>query len=189
MVRLYPVWPAVPETVAPVHCEVRRVINVAVRGMQAARAALVRNITRAVDVGGVTVGIHEGAGVHPGSNNRPGTGETVAEVGAKNHFGTDKIPARPWLDVGLQQAQPDIQKIVRRHGADIPLEDVLHMIGTTSQQHIQQYIVDVNTPPNSPETIAMKGSSNPLIDTGLMRLSVTYELTPELPPEGLDIGA
>ncbi len=162
-------------------------INVAVRGMQAARVALARNITRATDVGGVTVGIHEGAGVHPGTNIRPGTGETVAEVGAKNHFGTDKIPARPWLDVGLQLAQPEINRIVRRHGPERPLEEVLHMIGTTAQQHIQQYILDVQTPPNSQMTKDLKGSDNPLIDSDRMRQSVTYELTPELPPEGLNV--
>ena len=164
-------------------------ITAAVRGMQAARVALARNISRATDVGGVTVGIHEGAGVHPGTNIRPGTGETVAEVGAKNHFGTDKIPARPWLDVGLQKAQPEIDQIVKRYGPIEPLENVLERIGMAAQQHIQQYIVDLRTPPNSPATIALKrnNSDNPLIDSGLMRLSVTYELTPELPPEGLDV--
>ena len=155
--------------------------------MQQARATLVRNLTQATDVGGVTVGIHEGAGIHPGTNQRPGTGETVAEVGAKNHFGAGNIPARPWLDVGLQKAQPEIQRIVNRYGAELPLEQVLHMIGAAGQQAVQQYIVDLRTPPNSAETIAIKGSSNPLIDSGKMRLSVTYELTDEMPTEGLDI--
>lgn len=156
----------------------------AIRGMQQARATMMRNMARAVDVGGVTVGIHEGAGIHPGSNARPGTGETVAEIGAKHHFGID-VPARPWLDRGLEKAQPEINRIVQKHGATLPLEDVLHMIGTVSQQNIRQYVVDLRTPPNSQETIDRKGSDNPLIDTEKMLNSITYELSDELPPEGI----
>jgi len=146
-------------------------------------------MTQATDVGGVTVGIHEGIGVHPGTNRQPGTGETVAEIGAKNHFGdrASKIPARPWLDVGLQKAQPEINRIVKKYGPIEPLEMVLHRMGQAGQDSVQQYIEDLRTPPNSKMTRDLKGSSNPLIDSGVMQKSVTYELTDELPEEGLDI--
>ena len=164
-------------------------ITVAVRGMQRARAALARQITQATDVGGVTVGIHEGVGIHPGSNNRPGTGETVAEVGAKNHFGSkaDNIPARPWLDRGLMAAKPEIDRIVKKYGPNEPLEDTLHRIGDEGVKAVRQYIVDIKSPPNSQMTKDIKGSDNPLVDTGVLGDSIAYELVPELPAEGLDI--
>ena len=38
---------------------------------------------------------------------------------------------------------------------------------------------------NAPSTIAKKGSSNPLIDSGAMRQSVTYSVSPTKPSEGL----
>ena len=165
-------------------------ITTAVRGMQLARANLVREMSRATDVGGVTVGIQEGVGIHPGTNQRPGTGETVAEVGAKNHFGSkaDNIPPRPWLDRGLEVAQPEINRIVQRYGATLPLEEVLAMIGKVAQESIQQYIEDLQTPPNSPQTIAIKGSANPLVDSGVMMNSITWEYVETLPPEGIDAG-
>jgi hypothetical protein len=162
-----------------------RGLIVKVMGMQQARAAFDRYVSEAPDVGGVTVGIHEGAGVHPGTNARPNTsGDTVATVGAKMQFGGPDWPARPWLDTGLERAKPEIQQITRG-AADIPLEDVLHMIGKAAQETIRQHIIDIRSPPNSQMTKDMKGSSNPLIDSGTLRTSVTYELTDTLPEAGI----
>ena len=44
------------------------------------------------------------------------------------------------------------------------------------KREIQQSIRQLRTPPNSPLTIAMKGSSNPLINTGKLRNSVDFEI-------------
>ena len=41
---------------------------------------------------------------------------------------------------------------------------------------IQKEITNIKEPPNSPYTIEKKGSSNPLIDTGLMRSKVEWKL-------------
>ena len=165
-------------------------ITAAVRGMQQARVNLARQMTNATDVGGVTVGIQEGVGVHPGTNRRPGTGETVAEVGAKNHFGSkaDNIPARPWLDRGLESVQPEINQLVKKHGATMPLSELLERIGKIAQNGVQQYIEDLKTPPNSQETKDIKGSENPLVDSGIMMNSVTWEYVEALPPEGINVG-
>ena len=51
-----------------------------------------------------------------------------------------------------------------------------NLVGAYAADVIQQRIVDLKEPPNSPITIALKGSSNPLVDTGHMRQSVTWEV-------------
>ena len=41
---------------------------------------------------------------------------------------------------------------------------------------IVESITQLDTPPNTPKTIARKGSSNPLIDTGFLRANVTFKV-------------
>lgn len=53
----------------------------------------------------------------------------------------------------------------------------LGLIGIYVVGLIQQKIRAIVTPPNSPVTIALKGSSKPLIDFGQMVNSVTYVVT------------
>jgi len=52
----------------------------------------------------------------------------------------------------------------------------LDAIGGYAATHIQQFMVDLKHPPNAPITIARKGSSNPLIDTGQLMNSVTWQV-------------
>lgn len=129
------------------------------------------------------VGIHEDAGLVEGEQ------MTEAELGALQHFGTDgppKIPARPWLDVGVQSGAVDYIAYVRDQiGAGANLDMVVEGVGILAAGATQQYITDLKTPPNAPYTIAKKGSDNPLIDTGRMRASVTSTITDEKPTEGI----
>ncbi|WP_019997258.1 hypothetical protein [Aureimonas ureilytica] len=57
-----------------------------------------------------------------------------------------------------------------------PLRNSLDQLGILAQGHIQGEITSLASPPNSPVTIALKGSSNPLIDTGEMRQRVTWKV-------------
>jgi hypothetical protein len=129
------------------------------------------------------VGIHEDAGKVEGEQ------MTEAELGALQHFGTDgspKIPARPWLDVGVESGTVDVIDYVRDQiGQGANLDTVIEGVGILAAGATQQYITDLKTPPNAPYTIAKKGSDNPLIDTGRMRASVTSTVTDEKPTEGL----
>lgn len=54
------------------------------------------------------------------------------------------------------------------------LATVLNKLGIVAQGDIQSEITSLRSPPNSAVTIARKGSSNPLIDTGAMRQAVTW---------------
>ena len=55
-------------------------------------------------------------------------------------------------------------------------EDLLRSLGEYLRSQIVRTITKLKEPPNSPYTVAVKGSSNPLIDTGELRSSISYEL-------------
>lgn len=137
----------------------------------------------------VTVGIHSDAGEHSGS------GMTNAQLGALLNYGNPDnklfgnpapIPPRPWLIPGVQSGKQDIVDTIA-HGItnDLPLEQVLEQVGAFAAGAVQQYMTDLQQPPNSAYTIAQKGSSNPLIDTGSLLQSITYKVTSEKPDGGL----
>lgn len=53
---------------------------------------------------------------------------------------------------------------------------ICELLGTRMVADIQKKIKSLDTPPNADSTIRAKGSSNPLIDTGGMRMRVTYKV-------------
>lgn len=93
------------------------------------------------------------------------------------------IPARPWLDVGVATGVPEYLEVIKNHKNDMDL--ALEIIGQISVSKVQQYMTQLKTPPNAQSTIDKKGSSNPLIDTGELRQSVTYTISDVKPSEGL----
>ena len=110
-------------------------------------------------------------------------GTSVALVGAVHEFGsgTRKIPERSFLRSTINDERKTYTKMLSTiaefaidEGRD--LKDGLAIVGQVAQGDVQKKIVDIKDPPNTPETIRRKGSSNPLIDTGHMRQSVTYEV-------------
>jgi hypothetical protein len=56
------------------------------------------------------------------------------------------------------------------------VDGVLRLLGNDTVGDIQEEIVSLSSPPNSPVTVAMKGSSNPLVDTGEMVGGVTFKV-------------
>lgn len=127
----------------------------------------------------VTVGIHEDKNARKGKF-------TNAQVGAANHFGTSRIPARPWLDVGVEQgSRKYIQIIESAVKSNESLDMALERVGVVAAGEVQLYIRQLQDPPNAESTIKKKKSANPLIDTGQMRQSVSYKVTPVKPSEGI----
>ena len=146
--------------------------------------------------------IHEfGADIdHPGGTSYGYATERDAQDGKVRFLGTGKgfmelgvtgphkitIPARPWLAPGVQSGTieylREIEKGVKKGDN---LDMVLDRVGIIATGKVQQYMTDLRTPPNAPSTIAKKGSSNPLIDSGMLRGSVTYSVSPIKPSEGL----
>lgn len=135
----------------------------------------VRDIKKAMDAyrGGkiyATIGVHKDA---PPEEN----GESTAMVAAKNHFGTDRIPARPFLDNGVERERATIAAdVAKTLAAGKRPEQAIERAALLAVRGVQKQIDDTLSPPNSPRTIARKGSSHPLIDTGNMRQSIAYKL-------------
>lgn len=127
----------------------------------------------------VTVGIHEEAGEHEG-------GISNAQLGAVLHFGNDRIPARRFLDIGVEagnQEYFDIISNVAKNGGT--LEEALEAVGVVAVGKVQEFMIALRTPPNAESTIEMKGSSNPLIDTSNLLQSMTSKVVSTRPEEGL----
>ena len=97
------------------------------------------------------------------------------------------IPARPWLVPGVESGRKEqieafVETFVKTGGNS---EAALEAAAVTAVGAVQQYMTDLKEPPNAKSTIKQKGSSNPLIDTGALRASVTYKINNVKPEEGL----
>ena len=114
------------------------------------------------------IGVLSGVGAHPGSEE----GETVAEVAWKNEFGVG-IPERPFLRPAMKNKRADYTKLIVKilvaiaAGRMTPKQGEA-LLGFDLQTAVQTQIDLTMQPPNSEATILKKGSSHPLINTGLM---------------------
>lgn len=106
---------------------------------------------------------------------------SVAVIAAKNEFGSpsDRIPERPFLRVGVNNGMPRyslllanlIPKVLQ---GTVTIDDMLGSMGTVAVGEVQKQIRTGSYKPNSPYTVALKGSSTPLIDTGQMIQSIQW---------------
>ena len=133
-------------------------------------------------VSGVAVGFFSDAKYQDGT--------PVAAVAAWNEFGTKNIPERPFFRQAIAGMEDGIANIIkaridpRRMVVDEQLAD---RVGLYAAAQVQESITSLREPPNAPSTIARKrkklggkkgvgGGENPLIDTGFMHDSVTWQV-------------
>ena len=117
-------------------------------------------------------------------------GTPVAAVAAWNEFGTKTIPERPFFRNALAEMEDGIANVIKA-GIDprrMVVEDRLAgRVGEYVAGQVQESITALKDPPNAPETVARKrkklhgkkgvgGGENPLIDTGFMHDSVTWQV-------------
>lgn len=91
------------------------------------------------------------------------------------------IPERPFMRNSVRKNQGKYRDALKTSAVkilrgDTALQIVMQKLGIVGQGDIQKEITALMSPPNSPVTIALKGSSKPLIDTGEMRGAVTYKV-------------
>lgn len=119
-------------------------------------------------------------------------GILVSEVAKNNNFGFiegDKfIPPRPflttlpfykgkeWTSLAYEITKKYF-KTTRHPSIAGALDYLFPILAPLMLEHLREAIIAWSDPPNSPLTIAKKGSSNPLIDTGHMKNTATYEIT------------
>lgn len=133
----------------------------------------IKKITRNKD-GYVDVGIID-AGTHVDSD------LTVASIGFIHEFGSITVPERSFIRSTMKENKKQIIKMQESFMRKIVFgemtkEKALGLIGAFLAGKISEKIVAIKTPPNTPETIAKKGSSNPLIDTGQLKNSITWSV-------------
>lgn len=124
----------------------------------------------------VKVGLPAGSAPYP-------DGTSVILVGAVHEFGSDdgRIPERSSIRSTTRakgaelhrMAETIARRVIHRGGT---FEEGLRTLGAYLAAEIQDAIAEGVPPPNAPSTIARKGSSKPLVDTGHLRQSITYQV-------------
>jgi phage gpG-like protein len=124
----------------------------------------------------VYIGIPSSANPRQGAANNA-TIAAVHELGAPSRG----IPARPFL-IPTMQNNADKYTTLMAQGFRNALQDkekaaeVYEKIGLVASSDVKDYIVSGQFVPLKESTIDRKGSSKPLIDSGELRNSISYEV-------------
>jgi phage gpG-like protein len=107
---------------------------------------------------------------------KSGTGFKVIGI-TKPHIIT--IPARPYIRSTVDENQDRYQAISKKLfgkiiDGDMDKAEALEIMGQLIEGDIKRKIITLRSPANKPATIRRKGSSNPLVDTGLLGGSIRY---------------
>jgi hypothetical protein len=138
--------------------------------------AHVRSLLRRAAGLELTIGIQAEQGAQRPAADEP----TMLEIATWNHWGTRRIPARPWLIQARDKYGRDWLRAFG-HAVQQPTEDqmetVIRQLGVVAVSDCQEVLTDLRDPPNAESTIAKKGSDNPLIDTGGLRMAHRAAMT------------
>lgn len=104
----------------------------------------------------------------------------VIAVAMFNEFGTRTIPERPFIRNTIRSHRDEYIEAMAEGAAAVvrgesDIEDALSKLGLKAAGDIQRAMPGT-PPPNKPSTVAKKGSSKTLIDTGRLRQSITWKV-------------
>lgn len=129
-------------------------------------------------LGSVSVGV-----LGPAANEQHGEGElTTAQIAEIHEFGLG-VPRRSFILDWANENEPAIKKKMADLFRPVLLgkrttEQAYALFGVWAQGQIQARISAGIDPPLAASTIARKGSSKPLIDTGQLRTSISFKVDP-----------
>jgi hypothetical protein len=107
-------------------------------------------------------------------------GASLVEVATYNEFGTQHIPARPFVrqttDNNRRAWGSMAARLEDRVAHGMSPHQALEILGNKAEGDMKATIGRGHFVPNAPNTIKQKGSSQPLIDTGRMRNSVSHKV-------------
>lgn len=92
-----------------------------------------------------------------------------------------RIPERSYIRSGFDDREKKFRKTANKLLEQVLMQEIrldtfFKTLGEYIVGELQDYMTDIRTPPNHPFTIAQKGSSNPLIDTGRLRQAITFRV-------------
>lgn len=107
-------------------------------------------------------------------------GTPVTNVAAWHQFGTRHIPQRPFFTQAIAgtAARNELLEVLKANiGPDLVVTPAIaRRMGLALQRRVQSSITTLRDPALAASTVLAKGSSNPLVDTGFLRASVSYKL-------------
>jgi hypothetical protein len=126
----------------------------------------------------LTVGVHgeEGGASH-------GHGLTVGDIATIHEYGLG-VPERSFIRAWADGAQAENERALQQAAirvvkGQVPSAKVaLDQVGLAFVGAVQARMAGGIPPPLAPATVARKGSSTPLIDTGQLRASIRHRVTP-----------
>lgn len=123
----------------------------------------------------VRVGVPDGATESDGSK--------IAVIAATHEFGSPErgIPPRPFLAPSIIDSKAEIAALNKTELAAVvsgkrTVDESLSRTGAVAAGKVQQYIRNGSFAPLKEATKKRKGSSKPLIDTGNLVQSITFEV-------------
>lgn len=109
------------------------------------------------------------------------TGPNFATIMFFNEFGTEHIPSRPAMRQAFENNRDKYQKILTDGMNEIydlksTATQVLTKLAVEARNDLMREITEGKLEANKPSTIAQKGSSNPLVEDGHLRLAPMWEI-------------
>lgn len=108
--------------------------------------------------------------------------EQMAQIAQWNEEGTEKIPPRPFMRVGLLEAfklgynKDSFQAMATAvANGESPLR-ILRVSAEPFKDSLRKVMQAWSDPPNAPLTITLKGFDNPLIETSELMSNVNYKV-------------
>lgn len=121
-------------------------------------------------------------GTHP-AKTEGGEDLTNAQLALMMEYGTKNAPARPFMQISFTKHRAEYETLLAKLGKDLAegdprFERVLGIIGAKMASDMKRTITDGAgvPPPNAESTIAQKGSSRPLVDTGALIGSIEWKV-------------
>ena len=102
-------------------------------------------------------------------------GLNIAQNAKFQEYGTYNIPPRPFFRNALR-ANHRKWIVFYKQGLKQRDLNIVGKVGVMASSDIKMSITKTLTPPNAKSTISKKGSSHPLIDTGLLRRAIDYKV-------------
>lgn len=128
-----------------------------------------------IDNSHVNVGVLSDVGGYPEGN------VSLADVATFNEYGTSDIPPRPFMRQSFDTNRDEIKTFTDKevdaiYSGKQNVKGALEKIGVYFVGKVKETFSKGEFVENAPSTIAKKGSSKPLIDTGRLRNSIDHKV-------------